>query len=282
MGGWSQFFFFWFLFFSGLMLFSFVAVLSIDVNEMSSSARTMRMAQMIYQVCVFLLPAMAFAYLCQQNPKKYLKTDKSANIPFLLLAIVLIFAVQPIVDLLAYYNQQITLPESLSFLEEKMRAGEASAKETTGLLFGDKSITGLIFNLLVMAIVAGLVEEFFFRGCLQQILYKISGNEHIAVWVGAAIFSAIHFQFFGFIPRLLLGAILGYLFMWSRNLWVPVIVHTVNNAASVIFAYVYYGTPEYEEMAAFSFEKNIWFIIPGIIISSILIVIIYRRRAKGG
>lgn len=280
MGGWSQFFFLCFLFFTGLIFGAFVTVLGVDVKEMDTSARVMRMSLMISQVFAFLIPALAFSFLCQGSPKTYLKLDKKANLLFLALSIVLILAIQPLIDVIAYYNQQITLPGSMQFLEEKMRAGELSAEKAVGLLFSDKSVFGLIFNLLVIAIVAGLTEELFFRGCLQQTILKISKNEHIAVWITAIIFSAIHFQFFGFIPRVLLGAVLGYLFVWSRNLWVPVIVHTVNNAAGVILAYIYYGTPEYEQMTTYSLEKNIWFIIPSVILTFILIVIIHRKRAK--
>lgn len=280
MGGWSQFFFLWFLFFTGIIFGSFILILGVDVKEMDTSARVMRMSQMVSQVFAFLIPALAFSFLCQGSSKSYLKLDRKTNFLFLALAIVLIIVIQPLIDVIAYYNQQMSLPDSFNFLEEKMRDGELSAKKSVELLFSDKSVFGLIFNLLVIAVVAGLVEELFFRGCLQQIMLKISKNEHIAVWITAIIFSAIHFQFFGFIPRVLLGAILGYLFAWSRNLWIPVIVHTINNAASVIFAYIYYGTSEYEEITAFSFEKNIWFIIPSAILTAILIMIIYRKREK--
>ncbi|MFV0536594.1 MAG: lysostaphin resistance A-like protein [Dysgonomonas sp.] len=280
MGGWSQFFFLWFLFFTGIIFGSFILVLGVDVKEMDTSARVMRMSQMISQVFAFLIPALAFSFLCQGSLKTYLKVDKKTNLLFLALAIVLILVIQPLIDVIAYYNQQMSFPDSMQFLEEKMRSGELSAKKAVELLFSDKSIFGLIFNLLVIAAVAGLVEEFFFRGCLQQIILKISKNEHIAVWVTAIIFSAIHFQFFGFIPRVLLGAILGYLFVWSHNLWVPVIVHTINNAAGVIFAYIYYGTSEYEQITVFSLEKNIWLVVPSVILTSLLIIIIYRKREK--
>ena len=280
MGGWSQFFFLWFLFFTGIIFGSFILILGVDVKEIDTSARVMRMSQMISQVFAFFIPALAFSFLCQGSSKTYLKLDKKTSLLFLILAVVLILVIQPLIDVIAYYNQQMSFPDSFKFLEDKMRDGELSAKKAVELLFSDKSIFGLIFNLLVIAVVAGLVEELFFRGCLQQIMLKISKNEHIAVWITAIIFSAIHFQFFGFIPRVLLGAILGYLYVWSRNLWIPVIVHTINNAASVIFAYIYYGTAEYEEITAFSFEKNIWFIIPSIILTAILIMIIYRKREK--
>lgn len=282
MGGWSQLFVFCFLAFWGYIFTAFFLILCIDLSAIESSARTMRLAQMINQVCLFLIPPLAFAYICHKNPKNYLKVDSSYSLSFLLLAIGLIFTIQPIVDFLGYWNGKLVLPESLSSLENWMKNTEESVGKTMALLFTDKSASGLISNLLMMAVMAGLVEEVFFRGCLQQIVQKIAKNQHIAVWVTAFIFSAIHFQFYGFVPRLLLGAILGYLFVWSGSLWVPVIVHTINNIISVLFAYFFYGTAKYQEMSEFSFEKYNWIIILGLVLSILLILIMYRRRKTIG
>lgn len=280
MNGWSQFFFFLFLAFTGLIFTSLVMLVSIDVVNMENSAREMRMAQMISQVGIFLVPSIAFAYLCQGNIKSYLMTKNRVKPFVLILSLFLIIAIQPTIDLIGYLNQQISLPESLASLEAKIRAGEESAQKVVSLLFIDKSILGLVANLLVIAVVAGLVEELFFRGCLQQIIKKISKNSHVAIWVTAIIFSTIHFQFLGFFPRIILGAVLGYLFEWTRNLWVPIIIHTVNNAISVIFAYFFFNTPQYKELTSFNFEKDVWYIIPSIIITSALIVLLYRNRQK--
>jgi membrane protease YdiL (CAAX protease family) len=278
MGGWSQFFFFFFLSISGLM-FTIVALqLCIDVTQLYQSPKIMRMALMLQSVCALLIPALAFAYITQNSPKQYLKTEHYQNILFLLLSILLIITIQPVIDCIAYYNQQLSLPESMSALEKWIREGELSAEKTTNLLFGDKTITGLVFNLLVIALVAGLAEELFFRGCVQQIMQKIVKNKHAAVWIAAAIFSAIHFQFYGFVPRMLLGAVLGYLFVWSGNIWVPVIVHTVNNAIGVILSFIYYGSPQYEELENFNFEHNLWIVIISSILSISLLIFIYRRR----
>lgn len=278
MNGWSQLFFFIFLTVSGFMLAITVIQLSIDITQMEQSSRIMRMALMIQSVCIFLLPALAFTYLCHEKPGEYLKTERYRNISLLLLSILLIIIIQPTVDCIGYYNQQLTLPESMHSVENWMKESESSAKETVNLLFGDKTITGLIFNLLVIAIVAGLAEELFFRGCLQQIIQKIVVNKHATVWIAAAIFSAIHFQFYGFVPRMLLGAILGYLFIWSGNIWVPVIVHTANNAIGVIFPFIYYGTPEYEKFGSFNPEHNWEGVIISLILSCLILFYIYRKR----
>lgn len=280
MGGWSQFFFFCFLGFSGYILAVFVLLLSIDIKEIGQSALMTRMSMMIQTVCLFLIPALAFAYLCQENPKLYLKADSGhkTNTLFLIFSILLIIVIQPTIYSISYYNQQIMLPESLSSIENWMRELESGAEKSLSLLFVDKTINSLIFNILILAVIAGLAEELFFRGCLQQIIQKIVNNKHAAIWITAVIFSAIHFQFYGFVSRVLLGALLGYLFVWSGRIWVPVIVHTVHNGINVILTHIYYGTAEYEQMENYTFEDNMVFIVPSVILSGIILFIIYRVK----
>lgn len=281
MGGWSQLFFFLFLVLGGYMIAITITVLLVDVSRLSESAGVMRMALTIQSLCLFLIPSLLFAFVCQENPKNYLKTEHYQNWSFLIISVALIIVIQPVIGAIGYYNQQLTLPECMSSIELWMQESERSAEKTVGLLFADKTIEGLVFNILVLAVVAGLAEEFFFRGSLQQIINKIVKNSHAAIWITAFIFSAIHFQFYGFVPRLLLGALMGYLFVWSGNIWVPVLVHTINNLIGVILSYVYYGTPVYEELDNFDLVDNIWFIIPSFAISLFFIFILYRRKKEG-
>lgn len=96
------------------------------------------------------------------------------------------------------------------------------------------SCTLLPFSLLVMAVGASVTEEFFFRGTLFSLLRKKIRNPHALIWIVAALFSALHFQFYGFLPRMLLGAFLGYLIYWCRSIWMPVFAHFINNACAII------------------------------------------------
>ena len=107
------------------------------------------------------------------------------------------------------------------------------------VFFQDKSTIGLILNLLVMGLVAALSEELFFRGLLQQIFIKNKVNVHVAIVIAAVLFSAFHLQFFGFLPRLFLGIILGYLYYITQNLWVSITAHFVNNAFAIIAAHYF-------------------------------------------
>lgn len=278
MGGWSQFFFFFFLFFMGLITGSFILVLFTNTEEMYQSTRTMQMAQAIQTIFIFLVPALAFAYLCQNKPETYLKTEGNRSLLLITLAVLLILVIQPFINCISYYNHQIVLPESMTSFDQWVKNGEAVAERTLKVLFADRSVYSLILNLLVIAVVAGLAEEFFFRGCLQQIIQKIVKNGHAAVWITAVIFSVVHFQFYGFVPRVLLGALLGYLFLWSGSIWVPVIVHTVHNAVNVILIHMYYDIPEQEQMEYFSLDRGTLLVVSSFILSAAVLVILYKKR----
>ncbi|WP_108821420.1 CPBP family intramembrane glutamic endopeptidase [Dysgonomonas sp. Marseille-P4361] len=278
MGGWSQLFFFLFLFSSSyilafLLIFSFV-----DIELMQSSSTEMRMAMVIQSICLFLVPSLAFVALCERSSQSYLIPNKEKNIYFLLLAVLLIIVIQPLVGSIGYYNQQMTLPESMSSIERWMKQSESSAEESLKLLLGDKTVLSLLLNVLVLGVVAGITEEIFFRGCLQQIIGKIVSNKHFMVWITAFIFSTIHFQFYGFFPRLLLGALLGYLFVWSGNILIPIVVHVLHNAMTVIFTYLYIDTATYETINNLNFENNSLVILVSLSLTILILVLLHKKR----
>jgi uncharacterized protein len=137
------------------------------------------------------------------------------------------------------WNQELVFPEYLKSFEDWARARENEAARQTEALTKMDSPLELLIGLLVIAILPAVGEEFVFRGIIQNELYRGTRNAHVAIWFAAILFSAIHFQFFGFIPRMLLGALFGYLYYWSQNLWVPIFAHFINNGAQVIALYFY-------------------------------------------
>lgn len=280
MGGWSQLFFFFFLFVTGYVLAVLTILAFINVQSLEHSLSSMRLTMVIQSVCLFLLPALAFIYFCQNNPQDYLYSTPKQSFLFCFLAIFLIVVIQPLVSSISYYNQQLVLPESFSFLEDWMRTSEDNAEKSLTFLLSDKSISSLLLNILVLAFVAGITEEIFFRGCMQQIFEKITSNRHLAVWITAFIFSAIHFQFYGFSPRLLLGALLGYLFIWGGNIVIPIVVHICHNAIAVIFSHLYIGTSTYEQIDKLDIEKNSLLILSSLILTSLTLCFLYRKRTR--
>jgi membrane protease YdiL (CAAX protease family) len=143
----------------------------------------------------------------------------------------------PAINLLADINQQMVLPTWLSGVEEWMKSKEAEAEWLTKQFMSATTIGGLLVNLFLMAVLPAVSEEITFRGVLQQ-LFQGSKVSHLAIWCTAIIFSAIHMQFYGFIPRMLLGALFGYMFVWTGSLWVPMLMHFVNNGMAVLLYYI--------------------------------------------
>ncbi len=157
-------------------------------------------------------------------------------------AIAILFAVAalPMISLLAEWNKGMELPQFLASMEEMMREMEESSKVLTERFLNTTSEWMLFVNLLVMALLPAVCEEMMFRGWLQRALGR-SVDYHTAIWVSAIVFSAIHFQFYGFIPRMLIGAALGYLYYYTGSLWAPIVAHFTNNAAAVVTAFLSYN-----------------------------------------
>ena len=193
------------------------------------------LTQFISAVCMFLFPAIGTAWLCSEEPYEFLYVKSfHIDIRLLLLVAVSMFLISPTVSITGYLNSLITFPEWMSPVEEWMKSTEELASQLTYKMLSQKGILALLANLMVVAIAAGITEEFFFRGALFSILRKSIRNHHVVIWTVAIIFSLFHFQFYGFIPRILLGAYMGYLLYWTKNIWVPVFAHFLNNGMAVI------------------------------------------------
>ncbi len=194
----------------------------------------MRLLQLISALGTFLFPTLALAWLCSSHPKEYLSIGKMPKGRILLLTLLSIFLLTPSISLTGILNKQMELPSFMEPIENWMRAQEETAEQLTLKLLAGEGIITLFFNLIVIAVTAGVTEEFLFRGALQRVIGKWTRNHHIIIWSAAILFSAFHMQFFGFLPRMLLGAYFGYLLYWTRNIWIPVFAHFVNNAFAVI------------------------------------------------
>lgn len=194
----------------------------------------MRMMQLISALGTFLLPALAVAWLCSSDPTSYLYIKRRVDVKILLLVLISMFLFSPTITLTALLNKQMVLPSFMAPIENWMKAQEALAEQLTNTLLEGSGVLTLLYNLLVIAVMAGITEEFLFRGALQRIIGQWTTNHHIVIWSAAIVFSAFHMQFYGFLPRMLLGAYFGYLLYWGRNIWIPVLAHFVNNSFAVL------------------------------------------------
>ncbi|MFO7873260.1 MAG: CPBP family intramembrane glutamic endopeptidase [Bacteroidales bacterium] len=198
----------------------------------------LKYAQLLSHLGLFVAASLIFAFLVGRNPMTYLQGRKAPMLSGLIISVLIMLAALPMVNYVMELNQQLSLPESLGMLEEWMRQSEDAAEEMTERFLDVSSWQGLVFNIFLIAVVPAVGEEFIFRGALQRVLRQWFGNVHIAVIVAAILFSAMHLQFFGFLPRLVLGLILGYMFVFTGNIWVPVVAHFFNNAAAVLMHFM--------------------------------------------
>ena len=156
-----------------------------------------------------------------------------------LLVILLVLVFMPADAFVAEWNAHLKLPESLSAIEKLIREKEDTLEKLTKYLTDFKSLLELLLGFVVIALLPAVGEELVFRGLLQNILFRWTRNIHTAVWISAVLFSALHMQFYGFVPRLLLGAGFGYLYHWSGRLSISMLAHFVNNAFTLLMLYLY-------------------------------------------
>jgi len=187
----------------------------------------------------FILPAYIF-----QRMKKQVEMFPKQNLTnwkMYLLGILFLFAFAPCMSLISEWNANMRLPEIWRGIEEWMRMKEDEMALLTENLVMTTDLHRLLLNVVVIAILPAIGEELFFRGALQHIGARIFKNEYVAIWVVALVFSAIHVQFYGFFPRLLLGVFFGYMVVWTKNIWTAVVAHFVNNVMVTVWAF-YYAT----------------------------------------
>ena len=212
-----------------------------------SDINTLKWIQLLQTISLFLLPSLILAYLCAKVPWNWLQLDNKVDWTVLLWVIGIMLVALPAINLTSHWNQQMVLPTWLSGVEEWMKAKEAEAEWLTKQFMSVTTISGLLVNLLLMAVLPALSEEITFRGVLQRLLSSKNSslnsqlsnlNSHLSIWLAAIIFSAIHMQFYGFVPRMLMGALFGYMLVWTGSLWVPMLMHFVNNGMAVLLYFM--------------------------------------------
>ncbi len=197
----------------------------------------------ILQITGTTLPILAapvfFSYVIVGEPRDYLKP--AFRFPWMIFPLVLLIMLisNPTIEVLSNINQKMQLPHFLSGVQKWMEDSENSAQKLTDSMLQMKTIGDLILNVLLIGLLTAIVEEFMFRGVLQTIFIRWTKSTHAAIWITAILFSAFHMEFFGFLPRLMLGVLFGYFVAWSGSIWPAVWAHFINNGAAVIATYLF-------------------------------------------
>ena len=209
-------------------------------NEfIAAHVNTFKFLQLLQSFGLFVIPPFLIAYLVGNSTTQYLQLRGSSSAYAYLLAPLLIVASIPFINYLSALNEGLRLPASMKSLENLMKESEQNADMLTQTFIHAGNLKVLAFNLFMIALLPAIGEELLFRGILLRQFAEWTRSQHAGVWISAFIFSFIHFQFYGFLPRLVLGALLGYTFIFTGSLWVPILAHFSNNAMAVIFYYLY-------------------------------------------
>jgi membrane protease YdiL (CAAX protease family) len=209
-----------------------------DYSDLSL-VNAFKVLQIINMGFGMLLPTLLFLWLTEDRMLSYCGLSSKNHFIPLFLSVILILVTQPLIGYTSQLNSSLQFPDWLSGLESWMREMEDKGKLITNAFLNSGSIVDLVINVFMIALLPSIAEELLFRGVISKMLYNRFSNIHVAVFVSAFIFSAVHFQFYGFLPRFILGIELGYLFLLAGNLWLPIVAHFVNNFLSVLIQFFY-------------------------------------------
>jgi uncharacterized protein len=190
----------------------------------------LQMMQTMQAIGFFVVPSIGFAALAANNKWEYLAVNNLPKLLPFLVAVIMVAVSIPFINYMGEWNSKLPFPQWVYDSEK-----EAEVLMQAFLNFD--TVGALLFNLFMMALLPAIGEEFLFRGLIQKLIHNISNNKHVAVWCSAIIFSAFHMQFLGFFPRMILGAMFGYMVIESGNLWYSIAGHFTNNAMAVIITY---------------------------------------------
>jgi len=257
----------------------------LNISELSdlTNPQTINMLkyfQVVQAIGLFIVPPVILGWLYYGNIFEYLFLDKRVNLASFILVGLLMFFASPFINFVGEMNANMTLPEWLSGIEGWMRDSEEKAAELTEAFLNVFTYQGLMFNLFMIAFLPAIGEELLFRGVIQRIFTNMTNNHNWGIWIAAVLFSGLHFQFYGFVPRLLLGAMFGYLLVWSGSMWLPILAHFLNNGIAVLALFMVKNEmldPKVEEMGSTSDSYYMAAVSLGLII---VFMAMFKRQNK--
>jgi hypothetical protein len=265
---------------TGMRIFIFLVILlvssligvAISAVFIFSGDTGMKIGQGISSIFMFVVPPIVYYFITRKEHQMHDLGLRKLSPPWwlILIGVILMFVSIPVTTSLTTWNESMNLGGAFAQLEEYMKALEETAQAATEKMLDVNTFGGMLFNLVIIALIPAVGEELTFRGVLQQSLTR-KMNPHIAIILSSAIFSFIHFQFYGFLPRMFLGMLLGYMFYITNSLWTSMLMHFVNNGATVVVYYLC-NIGVIEDAEHFGETQNVWIIIASAVITIGLIV----------
>ncbi len=248
------------------------------INDYSdpSTINLLKYLQIIQSFGLFIIPPLLAGYFFERNSIGYLKINRSSGPLVYILVLMIMFAALPLINEMVLFNEAMKLPDFLKGVEDWMKTTENEAAKLTEAFLKAGSAEGFIVNIIMIAILPAIGEEFLFRGLLQRLLKEWIKNIHVAIFLAAFLFGAMHLQFYGILPRMMLGVLFGYLFYWSGSIWVPIFAHFINNASAVVVAYLANRGVIGTGYESFGSTDNIFLLIGSILLTGILLILVFR------
>lgn len=240
----------------------------------------LKFIQTISTIGIFIIPALVIAFLFDHQPMNYLRVNKIVNAVSAVLVVIALVAALPLINYLGELNSRMSLPSFLSDIEKWMKDSEDKAAELTKSFLDMRSTSDLLFNVFMIGLLPAIGEELLFRGIIQRLFSEWSKNINIGIWTSAILFSAMHMQFYGFVPRMMLGALLGYLFAWSGSLWLPIIAHFVNNALAVVLTYLLSAQMIGVDADKIGTENDYATVLISVLLTGLLLWFIYKKEKR--
>lgn len=238
----------------------------------------LKFIQAVSAIGMFAVPAFVLASLLGEKSKSFLGLRFNKNALTYLVASGFILAAIPLINGMAALNELVVFPDFLAELYQWFKATELRAAELTELLTKMNSPIDLFVTLVIVAVIPAVAEELLFRGYLLNVLLRSKWNHHIAIWLIAAVFSALHGQFFGFLPRLVLGAVLGYFYWYSGSLWVAILAHFINNGFAVLTAYCIQNQMVSESWQTIGSNSSDWLYVLISLICTLLLLAVFIKK----
>ncbi|MFA6705446.1 MAG: type II CAAX endopeptidase family protein [Bacteroidales bacterium] len=231
-------------------------------------------AQTISQIIMFGLSIMLWGKMFEGSAYKFIEIKKKNTPYYILLSFLLVFIVTPFIDGIGLWNNSWTFES-----EQIYRTIEKTSTQIMQGFLMNTTPSGLIINIVVIAFLPAVLEELFFRAAMQKTMISLVKYRFLGILLTSIIFSLLHFQLFSCIPRVFLGLFLGYLYVISQNIIVPIIFHFINNLTVVVGSYLFYSNLiEFDINKLGSVYNPLLFIISILLIGSIFIY--EKKKAK--
>ena len=227
---------------------------------------------------LFIIPPILIGYFFEQNAWSFLKARSTGNGSFYFIVFLLMFVSLPFINWLVDINEMMKLPSFFKGMEDWMKNAEEQAGRLTDSFLAGKSFSSFLFNLFMIGLLPAVGEEFMFRGVLQKLLGNWFKNIHVAIMITGFLFGAMHMQFYGLLPRMVLGIMFGYLFYWSGSIWLPVFAHFVNNSGAIIISYLTSLGLISQKYQDFGSTSNMVYITFSLLMTASCMFMVYRRK----